>query len=92
MGTKNRPGRFDCYENASPDEPIFILLARDASAADLVEAWANRRQRLIDLGDKPPSEIAMVEEARACAESMRRWRATRAETSADEAGRGKKGT
>ena len=28
MGTKNNPGRFDCYGNAEPDEPIFVLLGR----------------------------------------------------------------
>lgn len=29
MGTKNNPGAFDCYANAEPDEPMFVLLARD---------------------------------------------------------------
>ena len=26
MGTKNNPGKFDCYANAKPDEPLFVLL------------------------------------------------------------------
>lgn len=40
MGTKNNPGKFDCYEAADPDEPMFVLLARDASAPHLVRLWA----------------------------------------------------
>lgn len=40
MGTKNQPGKFDCYDNALPDEPIFILLARDPLAPFLVSAWS----------------------------------------------------
>lgn len=39
MTTKNNPGQFDCYEKAAPDEPMFILLARDPVAPALVEAW-----------------------------------------------------
>lgn len=33
MGTKNNPGEFDCYANAAPDEPMFILLGRDQTRA-----------------------------------------------------------
>ena len=40
MGTKNNPGEFDCYENAEPDEPIFVLSARDPSAPLIVRQWA----------------------------------------------------
>ncbi|HAW11807.1 MAG TPA: aspartate decarboxylase, partial [Chloroflexi bacterium] len=29
MGTKNNPGKFDCYDDAHPDEPMFVLLGRD---------------------------------------------------------------
>ena len=36
MGTKNNPGVFDCYANAEPDEPMFVLLGRDKDAATLV--------------------------------------------------------
>ena len=28
MGTKNNPGKYDCYEKAGPDEPIFTLRAK----------------------------------------------------------------
>lgn len=40
MGTKNNPGPYDCYANAEPDEPMFVLLARDETAPYFVEAWA----------------------------------------------------
>lgn len=39
MGTKLNPGKFDCYEKAAPDEPIFILLGRDPHAAEVVGYW-----------------------------------------------------
>lgn len=74
MGTKNNPGNFDCYGNADPDEPMFILLARDATAADLVDGWANARSQMIALGEKPESDWPMVKEARDCANKMRDWR------------------
>lgn len=74
MGTKNSPGQFDCYENALPDEPIFILLARDPHAPELVENWALVREADITEGNRPESDRAMVEEARDCAVDMRKWR------------------
>jgi hypothetical protein len=42
MGTKNQPGEFDCYAAANPDEPMFIMLGRDGSAAGRVRSWARR--------------------------------------------------
>ena len=70
MGTKNNPGDFDCYANAEPDEPMFVLLARDPDAPLLVMAWAQLRE---DRGENP----AKVAEARACAAQMDAWRAER---------------
>lgn len=74
MGTKNNPGNFDCYGNALPDEPMFILLARDPSAPAIVKWWADAREAAIDSGDRPESDRAMVEEARQCAKNMTAWR------------------
>jgi hypothetical protein len=68
VGTKNNPGNFDCYTNAEPDEPMFILLARDIGAPALVDAWAAERERA---GEDPTK----VKEAQDCADAMRRWRA-----------------
>lgn len=66
MGTKNNPGEFDCYDAADPDEPMFVLLARDPLAPILVELWASLRSQ--SAGN--PSKVA---EARSCAASMRAW-------------------
>ena len=43
MGSKNNPSRFDAYAKAEPDEPYFVLLGRDHSAAKLVREWATQR-------------------------------------------------
>lgn len=75
MGTKNNPGKFDCYANALPDEPMFVLLGRDPSAPELIEGWAGQRIYDIAVGRRPPSDMAMVEEAQDCAKAMRSWRA-----------------
>lgn len=74
MGTKNNAGEFDCYANALPDEPMFILLARDPAAPDLVNDWADCRAAEICSGCRPKEDQAMVEEARKCATDMRLWR------------------
>lgn len=64
MGTKNSPGKFDCYEAADPDEPLFTLLGRDPLAGHLVSLWAKVR-----MGDS--------EAAQAVFESMMRTQAMR---------------
>jgi len=66
MGTKNNPGNFDCYANAAPDEPMFILLARDLQAPELVELWAQRRLLYGTSHEK-------LQEALKCADDMRAW-------------------
>lgn len=74
MGTKNEPGQFDCYANALPDEPMFVLLARDPDFARLVNEWADRRERDISCGDRPQTDWALVSEARICALKALHWR------------------
>ena len=66
MGTKNKPATFDCYANAKPDEPMFILLGRDPGAGSLVRRWASDREAR---GEDP----AKVADARACADAMDEW-------------------
>ena len=66
MGTKNHPGEFDCYAKAEPDEPMFILLARDKHAPTLVWLWATLRE----LDNEDP---AKVQEARDCVMAMINW-------------------
>jgi hypothetical protein len=74
MGTKLNPGRFDCYANAHPTEPMFILLARDPHAPDTVRDWATRRAASIRAGEKPATDWPMVTEAYQCADLMADWR------------------
>jgi len=54
MGTKNNPGRYDCYATAAPDEPMFVLLGRDPLAPFLVELWAQARA----LNGEDPEKVA----------------------------------
>jgi hypothetical protein len=68
MGTKENPGKWDCYNNARPNEPMFTLLARDHRAPKLVEDWA-------DLAERNGSDPEKVAEARECAAKMLAWRA-----------------
>lgn len=74
MASKNNPGKWDCYANALADEPMFILLARDPYAPDLVEEWAAQRQRDIESGERPDTDWPMVHEAYQCATDMQAWR------------------
>jgi hypothetical protein len=73
VATKRNPGAYDCYHHALPDEPLFVLLARDATAPDLVDEWALRRVSLRN--GVPDSELDQIIEAHACAAAMRSWRA-----------------
>jgi len=74
MDTKNNPGDFDCYGNALPDEPMFILLARDPNAPVLLDTLAQMRHMDILEGHRPQSDMKMVREAEYCASAMRNWR------------------
>jgi hypothetical protein len=66
MGTKSNPGEFDCYTNAEPDEPMFVLLGRDRFAPALVQLWADAREIDGETAEK-------VAEARECAQTMHHW-------------------
>lgn len=72
MGTKLKPGAFDCYANAAPDEPMFVLLARDESAPALVRKWVDLRAARKGLTEPDDKEL----EALACADAMERWQAS----------------
>lgn len=73
MGTKNNPGAYDCYANAEPDEPMFVLLGRDRDAPLLVDMWARKSEAR---GEDP----AKVAEARKCALDMRAYQTAIAAT------------
>jgi hypothetical protein len=70
MATKNNPGQFDCYMNAEPDEPMFVLLGRDRHAPTLVWLWTVLRE----LDKEDPAKI---KESRECAVSMIEYAHTR---------------
>ena len=78
MGTKNRPAKFDCYKNAEPDEPMFVLLARDEKAPGIVREWVavRRRQRCKeqDVIDRDLLSDEKELEALAVADAMQKWR------------------
>lgn len=69
MATKNNPGPFDCYAHAAPDEPMFILLARDECAPDTIRSWCAYR---VSVGQNKPGDDKLTE-AYACADAMDAW-------------------
>jgi hypothetical protein len=73
MATKNNPGKYDAYNKAEPDEPIFTLRGCDIQAEHLVRTWAAGRERLIEMRWKPETDREAVEEARACADAMHQY-------------------
>lgn len=75
MGTKNTPGTYDCWEKAKPDEPVFVLLGRDPDAPAAIRKWAADREAMVKVGLAPGDDTAKIEEARACAAHMDKYRA-----------------
>lgn len=55
-----------CYESAEDDEPMFVLLARDEFAADIVVEWARR-------ANYRGVSRAKIDEALEVAAAMRAW-------------------
>lgn len=79
MGTRNRPGAFDCAAIALDDEETFVLLARSPESPDAVTAWASHRKFLLDAAREAGSPVSQadydqVAEAFECANRMRVWR------------------
>lgn len=85
MGTKANPGKFDCLSKLEPDEPYFVLMARDQLAPRLVDLWAalshgtpaGARQFFEELLKiAMPEQLQPAEkvaEAYRCAASMEAW-------------------
>lgn len=59
-----------CLNRSQDDEPVFVLVARDRLAPELVDAWADRAEAH---GVTP----AKVAEARELAVQMRVWQTQR---------------
>jgi hypothetical protein len=53
---------------------MFILLARDRSAPELVELWARERELAIQRGERPVEDRLKVAEAMHLATDMRAFR------------------
>lgn len=66
MGSKNNPGQFDCYANAHPDEPMFVLLGRDRIGGSLVRLWAAAKRTFREDPKK-------LQEAVDCSAAMDAW-------------------
>jgi hypothetical protein len=89
MGTKNEPGAYDCYAKLGPDEPYFLLRAKDPVAPYLTMMWAASRKgdwagcldlvTAMTINEDIAARIGSDDnpklgEARACARSMDEWR------------------
>lgn len=60
--TKERPGPFDAFETAKPNEPIFTLQGGDPLAPGLVLLWAKHARREgLRLQDQNPKSAAALE-------------------------------
>jgi len=75
MGTKAKPGKFDCYKNLEDDEPYFVLAARDPAFRDTVQKWIDRRREIRSTGDKDISED-QLREASHIMDDADSWRLT----------------
>lgn len=64
MGTRNNPGPYDALAHAEGDEPYFVLLGRDRSAATLVRKWVT---------DNPTKPGEVLAEALGIADHMDRF-------------------
>lgn len=77
METKAHPSLTGCLANALPDEPMFILLARDPDAGPTIQFWAERRARrqvenpTIELAGDAEKIVSAVEDI----DTFRAWRA-----------------
>jgi hypothetical protein len=69
VSTKEKPGAFDCYAKLAPDEPYFVLRAKDPAAPATIEAWI-RLRRQTPGNEKNPK----LDEASVTATAMRAWR------------------
>ncbi len=72
MGTKNNPGNYDCYANAEPDEPMFVLLGRDPTASLVVTFWRSLKLQMKEDGTSTMSQ-EKLDEAQQCALQLEAW-------------------
>lgn len=75
MATKETATGNDCYARLQPDEPYFLLMARDPDFEIVVQIWAMLRRMQIRNGSRPdtPLEHAQISEAFLCSTEGRIW-------------------
>lgn len=74
METKANPNPNGCLAKALPDEPFFVLLARDETGPDVIRFWADRRAQIGIEGDRR-QDAEQLTEALETADAMEAWRA-----------------
>lgn len=74
MGTLSEEIHGGMLSKSLPDEPLFPLMARDPSAPGIIRQWAAQRRSDIDMGRKPASDMAVVQNAYETADRMEAWR------------------
>lgn len=72
MSTKNHPSIFNCYKAALPDEPMFVMLARDPAAPATLRYWVEQRRLLGKVATEDDQE--RIAEAIGLAYRMENWR------------------
>lgn len=81
ISTLDSPGEFDALAHLRPDEPYFLLLARDRLAPALVQKWAdeNRARALAERENMSPEayerELRKSTEAEAIGWAMQAYKA-----------------
>lgn len=72
MGTKNNPGKYDCYAKLEPDEPYFLLRGKDPIGWLIVKLWIAMRITMAD--DLIPAAYGdKLNEAKDTAARMKEW-------------------
>lgn len=71
MGTKANPGKYDCYDKAGPDEPLFVLRANDPMAPMVVKFWIYLSQEKYKNSEGWSEKLV---EAEKCVNDMVAWK------------------
>lgn len=70
-----RPGKqqYDCLAKLEPDEPCFVLIARDRASPAVIKVWATLWLQEISLGLRSETDRAQVTQALKIATEMEIW-------------------
>ena len=73
METKANPNPSGCLAKALPHEPMFVLLARDAVAPEVIRFWADLRSKAMIEGEMD-RHTDQISEAIDTADAFESWR------------------